>query len=220
MKTKEWYTSEEISKLCNVSTRTIERKRIALLKVNPELNWFRTQSKPYKYNHNMIGELLSPQVFELINRNRQLSRTIECMHRSGTLEQHLSFADWNYFVTIAYKEPLSKIRCFSIMSELYEMIEAYGFDSHNRMFFTTEPFTNRTGHHNHFILKLDGTDKKIKELIKKYVPKGRIDIRPYDKELAGLFYICKEGRAGEDWDLLGNRLKEDGLEILKNKLAA
>jgi hypothetical protein len=28
---------------------------------------------------------------------------------------------------------------------------------------------------------------------------------------AGLFYISKEGLVGEDWDIMGNNLKKDGL---------
>lgn len=217
MKTKDWYSSEEISQLCNVHTRTIERKRNQLLEVNPDIDWFRMSKKPYKYSYKMIGEFMSPQVFELIKRNYQLARTIDCMHRTNTLEQHLSFLDWNYFVTIAPVDTMSKQKCYSAMSELYEMIEAYSFGDSTRMFFTTEPFSNRKGYHNHFILKMDGNIKGVTDFIMQYAPIGRVDVKPYDPELAGVFYICKEGKNGEDWDLFGNRLEQDGLQILMNK---
>ena len=106
------------------------------------------------------------------------------------------------------------------MSELYEFIEAFNFGGEVRLFFTTEPFSNRNGCHNHLILKMDGSIKDVTAFLKKYAPVGRIDVKPYDQELAGFFYVCKEGRIGEDWDLLGNKLVENGLQIIKNKIAS
>ena len=54
----------------------------------------------------MMVHLTSPELFELIQRNRSLSNTIECMHRNDTLEQHLSFLNWDYFVTLDNTELL------------------------------------------------------------------------------------------------------------------
>ncbi|MCG3165163.1 MAG: hypothetical protein POELPBGB_00925 [Bacteroidia bacterium] len=220
MKTKEWYTSEEMGKICRISTRTIERKRDALLEINTELDWFKMKTKPYKYSFKMMGEFLSPEVFELINDNRQQARAIECMHSNGTLEQHLSFLEWNYFITISYKDSLQKEKCFSAMHEFYEYLNAYSFDSTNRIFFTTEPFANRTGHHNHFVLKVDMNKDDLNAFMEKYLPTGIIDIIPYDYQKAGIFYICKNGKTEEDWDLMGNKLHEEGCMLKALKLAA
>ena len=216
MKTKNKYTSKEISRICKVSTRTIERRRIKILKDNPKSNWFSMGSKPYKYSYEMMSEFLSSEVFELIQRNRQLSNTIRCMHRTDTLEQHLSFLEWDFFVTISYKDSLSKKKCYSAMLELYEEMEKQKPNNHTRMFFTTEPFSNRRGYHNHLIIKKVGTPDGIRKFIKEHAPIGRIDVQPYDSELAGIFYICKNGRDNEDWDLFGNNLSEEGERLLMN----
>jgi hypothetical protein len=211
MKTKNWYTSKEISEICKNSTRTIERKRNKLLKLNPDLDWFRMNTKPYKYSYRIMGEFMSPKVFELIKRNRQLSNTIRCLHRTRTLEQQLSFFEWDFFVTISYEDSLSKKKCFSAMSELYDEMVKESCGKEVRMFFTTEPFANRYGYHNHLAIKMSGTLEDIKRFIERYAPIGIVDVQPYDPELAGIFYICKNGRDGVDWDLMGNNLSKENL---------
>ena len=40
----------------------------------------------------------------------------------------------------------------------------------------------------------------------------RVEASPYDKYQAGLFYATKGGLVGEDWDILGNNLKQDGID--------
>ena len=82
------------------------------------------------------------------------------------------------------------------------------------MFFTTEPFHNRHGFHNHLVLKIDGNSEFVKEFIEKHAPVGIIDVKPYDKELAGVFYTAKNKHKNKDsWDILGNKLKEEGLKL-------
>ena len=220
MELKTWMTLEEMASIGKKSTRTIERRRNKIIKENPEIDWFRMKSKPYKYHKNFLEEFVSPVVFDLLDRNKQLSNTIKCMHRTGTLEQHLSFLDWDYFVTISYEDPLGSKRCFSAMSELYERIEAFSFSGDCRMFFTTEPFSNRKGHHNHIVLKMSADTSTVTRFIEKYAPVGRVDVRTYDNELAGVFYTAKDKHRNDDWDLLGNRLTDEGKELLKNYKAA
>lgn len=216
MKIKTWMTAEEIADIAKISTRTIERRRNKIIKEKPEYNWFRMKSRPYKYHVNFLEQFVSPMVFDLLDRNRQLSNTIKCMHRTGTLEQHLSFLKWDYFITISYKDAISSSKCFSAMSELYEKIESYSFTGGTRMFFTTEPFSNRKGYHNHLILKIDVNKDKVNQLIEKYAPIGRIDVKPYDDELAGVFYTAKDKHRNDDWDLRGNNLSEEGQKLLLN----
>lgn len=220
MKLKTWMKKEEIATLANVCTKTIERRRDKIRKDNPEIDWFKMKSKPYKYHKNFLEEFISIEIFDMMDRIRQMSNTIECMHRTGTLEQHLSFLNWDYFVTISYKDSLSSKKCFSAMSELYEKIEAYSFSGDCRMFFTTEPFSNRKGYHNHLVLKMDANQETVKRFIEKYAPIGRVDIKPYDRELAGVFYVAKEKYKSDDWDLLGNNLSEEGEQLLDNKIRA
>lgn len=216
MKTKNWYTLKEFAELASKDEKTIRRRRDKLLKGGSHGEWFRLGSRPHKYSYKFLSEFMNPAVFEVISRNRQLANTIDCLHSFDTLEQHLSFMEWDYFVAISYEQVLNKKTCYSLMSELYESFEKYSFGGDVRMFFTTEPFDNRKGYHNHFVLKTEkGNDGLLKEFIAKQCPDGIIDIKPYDKELAGIFYICKNGRDGEDWDVRGTCLEEDGINALR-----
>jgi hypothetical protein len=220
MKIKNWYTLKELELFTGKSDRTIQRKRNKVIKDNPDTGWFKTKTKPYKYHLNFLEVLIPQHFFEMITRSKQMENTITCMQKVGTLEHHLSLLDWDYFVTIAYEDNLSSQKCFAAMNELYEYMEAYAFSATTRMFFTTEPFANRYGHHNHLVIKTKGNKEMVEKFIKKYAPNGRIHIKPYDPFLAGVFYSAKEKHKGDDWDLLGNNLKAEGaiLEI-KKKIA-
>ena len=217
MKIKEWMTSKEIAKISNVVERTIERTRIKMINSNVNLNWFRTKKRPYKYNYNFLKVFLSEDTFQMVQRIKQLETTIDCLKRNNSLEQHLSFFKWDYFITIAYEQSLNKERCFTEMSKLYEKINAISATT-NRMFFVTEPFTNRTGYHNHFILKSCLSKEELIELIGEQLPKGILDIKTYDPYLAGFFYLCKKGTQRDDWDILGNKLKEEADELFMPSL--
>ncbi|WP_326281386.1 hypothetical protein [Tamlana sp. 2201CG12-4] len=193
----------------------MERRRIKLLKENPDLNWFKMKSKPFKYNFKMMQEFTSPELFDLIQRNRSLSNTIECMHSHDTLEQHLSFLNWDYFITTTYKGPISKMECMTFMNELYCEIESKSTGD-NRMFYTTETYSASNGNHNHFVLKSDLKQYQVRELIEQLEPVGLLDVQRYDYELAAIFYICKEVSRNDNglyWGVLGNNLKADGIKI-------
>ena len=99
-----------------------------------------------------------------------------------------------------------------MMNGLYEtLIEKYNDLAELRIFFTTEPFTNRKGYHNHFVLYC--SDKNLNVDIEKdiatYFDGNRLQIEPYNRYEAGLFYMVKEGMFNEDWDILGNRLSKE-----------
>jgi hypothetical protein len=220
MKTKHWYTAKEIATIGKCSIRTVERKRKSLIKEGKHNDWFRTNAKPYKYSYKLLSEFISTDLFKLIEHNRQLSRTIRCMHQTNTLEQHLSFLEWDYFITIAYKDNFNKKDCFDMMHVLYRHLTIPTITGDTRMFFTTESFTNRFGYHNHLILKSNCNKTTLEQLISSCLPYARIDIRPYNRELAGVFYVAKEGANGTDWDLLGNNLSAEGQKLLKNRIAS
>lgn len=235
-KSRVWYTSKAMAEICNINKRTIERKRSELIKENPDLDWFKTDTKPFKYKYDMIGQF-NPKILELIRvnhelekRNKQLSNTLQNLpstygyehhpERTITLEQYLYLFKWDYFITLAYKDSLPQMECFSLMHELYHRIEESLPEGTCRMYFTTEPFTSRAGYHNHFLLRSDLTQNEIETLINKYTPSGRTDIKNYDKELAAIFYVNKEGRKKEHpWSQPSNIRKEEGWDILGNNLA-
>lgn len=222
MKLKNWYTTKEFSDICKISTRTLERRRDKLLEENPDLDWFKMKSKPYKYSFNMMGEFTSPELFDLIKRNRSLSNTIECMHRNNTIEQHLSFLKWDYFITVTYEEPKTKMECLTLMNELYCELESKA-SGNTRMFYTTESFSLSLGNHNHMVIKSNLKLNQIRDLIQELEPVGVIDVQEYDYERAAIFYICKEmGRNNDElyWGVLGNNLEAEGIQIKKIKDAS
>ena len=219
---KNWYTSQEISDICKKSTRTIERRRKKLLKENPDLDWFKTKTKPYKYNFKFMSEFTSPELFDFIQYNRSLSNTIECMHRDDTLEQHLSFVDWDYFITVTYEEHKDRMECITLMNQIYDKIESQS-SGHTRMFYTTETFSIDKGNHNHFVLKSDLKLYQVRDLIQEMEPVGIIDVQKYDYKRAAIFYICKEHSGNNSdlyWGVLGSNLKEDGNRIKRIKDAS
>ena len=60
--------------------------------------------------------------------------------------------------------------------------------------------------------------EELIELIGEQLPKGILDIKTYDPYLAGFFYLCKKGTQGDDWDILGNKLKEEADELFMPSL--
>lgn len=68
-------------------------------------------------------------------------------------------------------------------------------------FFTTEPFSNRKGYHNHFVIYIENRQlqSQVMQDIEKYFEYDRVDAKVYDKYKAGLFYITKDGLENEDW---------------------
>lgn len=212
MKTKEWYSAKQIAELCKISERTIERRRIKMMNENQNTNWFRIKKRPYKYNYQFLSEFLSNDIFQMIKRIKQMETTIDCLKRNESIEQHLSYFHWDYFITISYAETLNEKQCFSLMSKFYEVINSLTKGS-NRMFFVTEPFTNRTGNHNHLILKCNLTEVHLRQIMIEYLPKGIVDVKKYDPYLAGVFYLSKKGTKGENWDVLGNNLQHEASKI-------
>lgn len=214
---KKWYDMNEFTTLIGKSRRTIESKNKIHLTKNP--NWFIRGNRKYEYHIDYTKMFLSESLYEsliykldneyLIN---QLRNTIDCLvDKPDSLEAHLTQLNWGYFATIAYKNELIQKRCFSELSMLSDIIKENTKGTF-RVFFTTESFTHRKGYHNHLVIKCDGLgQKELKALITKYlVPEARIEVVPYDRGKAGIFYISKDGLHGENWDLNGNKLKEEG----------
>ncbi|TPD73664.1 hypothetical protein [Flavobacterium microcysteis] len=139
--------------------------------------------------------------------NKSLRNLITCLADKDTLPRTFWDMDWSFFIMVAYQAERNKKSCFRLMHQLNEeLTEKYGDDTKIRMFFTTEPFTNRKGYHNHFTLYIE--NKKLEPQacndIKKFFEYDRIDITAYDMFKAGLFYMAKEGLQGDDWDILKN----------------
>lgn len=223
MKIKDYYTADEISRIANVSKRTIERKRKNILNENPKCSWFLMSKKPYKYKFEFFKEFISLDLFELIQRNHQQRTYIKKLKNpNGTLENHLGILDWDYFCTISYKESLNKEKCFSAMTKFYDsLVENYPNKSF-RMYFTTESFGNRKGYHNHFILRAGLENRDVQLFMKRNLPQGKTDVQDFKADIAGIHYVSKNGLQGADWDIMGTDLVKDGnlIQSLSKKVNA
>jgi hypothetical protein len=143
----------------------------------------------------------------LRQENQSMRNLIDRLADKTSLQHTFWHMDWSFFFTVAYKNERNKTSCFKQMHGLYDYLnEKYQDSTELRLFFTTEPFTNRKGHHNHFVIHIE--DKKFHEQIvtdiQEYFNYDRVDVSAYDRYKAGLFYMSKEGLSGEDWDFINN----------------
>ena len=143
----------------------------------------------------------------LHQENKSMRNLIDCLADKESLVHTFWQLDWSFFFTVAYKLERNKQSCFKQMHGVYDfLLIKYGDETGLRMFFTSEAFTNRTGYHNHFVIYIQ--NKKLHECIvndvQQYFSYDRVDAGVYDKYKAGLFYICKDGLTGEDWDFINN----------------
>ncbi len=148
--------------------------------------------------------------------NKSLLNTIRCLRRTDTLEYKLFKMPWKWWCTVSYSSELHRDTCRDTMTMMYNHIEEkYGDKTEIRMFYTTEPFSTRDeGHHNHFVLDV-GKEKyhyPIKKDLEKFLVGNRIHIEKYDEYKPCIFYCTKEGLYHTDWDILGNNLKQDGID--------
>lgn len=224
MRIDKYITTEDLATISKCSTRKIQRHRDSLIESDSKRpkgkrkynGWFRMNSKPQMYYYKFLQEFVSDLVFDSLTKNEQQKRTIDCLTSSRYLEQHFSNLTWDYFITVTYKYPLPEDRCGEVIRKLDERIQQSNFENHYRMFYTTEPFPGYDGHHNHIVLRLENSEEKdVHNLLRKDHLIGRVDIEPYNKYLAGLFYLTKKGTQGISWDLFGNRLKQDGTDATK-----
>ncbi|SHG01387.1 hypothetical protein [Flavobacterium defluvii] len=141
----------------------------------------------------------------LRQENHSMRNLIDCLSDKKSLAHSLWEKEWSFFFTVAYKLERKKASCFKQMHGLYDfLLEKHGNSTELRLFFTTEPFTNRTGYHNHFVIHIENKRlyEQITDDIRDYFHYDRIDFSVYDRYKAGLFYMTKEGLSGEDWDIL------------------
>jgi hypothetical protein len=143
----------------------------------------------------------------LRQENQSMRNLIDCLVDKDSLQYRLWQMDWSFFFTVAYKNDREKDSCFRQMHGVYDYLQKkYGDATELRMFFTTEPFTNRKGYHNHFVIHIE--NKKLHEAvvtdIQDYFNYDRVDVSLYDRYKAGLFYMSKDGLNGDDWDFIDN----------------
>lgn len=199
-----------------VKSKTSRSTLYRFYKRNPELKKETKLEGKRLYPESHLKYFSSEIMFDenkiLHLENQSMRNLIDCLVDKESLQYKLWQMNWDFFFTIAYKVDRNKKSCFRQMHAVYEeIVNKYGDRTEIRMFFTTEPFTNRVGYHNHFILYVE--DKKLHEevvlLIQEYFSYDKTDVKKYDRYKAGLFYASKEGLINEDWDILGNNLKTE-----------
>lgn len=157
------------------------------------------------------SEIMFDENLILRMKNKSMRNLIDCIADKDSLQFKLWSQDWSFFGTVAYRGERNKKSCFKQMHGLFNhLIEKYQ-DTIIRLFFTTEPFTNRSGYHNHFVLYIGDNrlhDEVLQE-IQGFFSFDRTEFNPYNKYEAGIFYMCKEGLVNEDWDLLYNKLDDN-----------
>ena len=207
-----YYDEKQFKVKAKTSRSTLYR----FYKKNPELKTETKLEGKRLYPENHLKYFNSEIMFDenkvLQLENQSMKNLIDCLVDKESLQYKLWQMNWDFFFTIAYKADRNKKSCFRQMHSIYEeIVNKYGDRTEIRMFFTTEPFTNRVGYHNHFILYVE--DKKLHEevvlLVQKYFSYDKTDVKKYDRYKAGLFYASKEGLINEDWDILGNNLKTE-----------
>lgn len=150
----------------------------------------------------------------LTQENNSMKNLINCLMDRNSLPSTLWHLEWSFFYTVAYKTERNQKSCYKKMMDLYEFLDKkYSDVTALRLFFTTEPFFNRTGYHNHFVIYVQNTKlhEAIINEIKDYFTYDRLETSAYNQFQAGLFYASKEGLVNEDWDIIGNNLKQEGL---------
>jgi len=206
-----------------ITTKASKSKVYRFYKKNVEL-WNETKLKigkrlfPTDHARYFDSEIMFDENKILRQENQSMRNLIDCLVDKDSLQYRFWQLDWSFFVTVAYQLERNKKSCFRQMHALYEHLEnKYGDATALRLFFTSEPFTNRKGYHNHLVLNI--TNKKLHEEIiteiQNYFSYDRFDVSIYDKYKAGIFYMTKEGSMNVDWDILGNNLKDDGLQFEK-----
>jgi hypothetical protein len=167
---------------------------------------------PKEHARYFNSEIMHDENKVLRLENQSMKNLIDCLVDKNSLSTRLWHMDWSFFFTVAYKADRNKKSCFRQMNSMYEsLISKYGDETGIKMFFTTEPFANRTGYHNHFVLHVENKKlhQQIVEEIQNYFSFDRVDVSLYDKYKAGIFYVSKDGLVNEDWDIIGNNLGKD-----------
>ncbi|NOY48467.1 MAG: hypothetical protein GXO84_09815 [Chlorobi bacterium] len=203
----------------------VERKRRTIFrfyKDNPELK-LETKKKgvkriiPITHEKYWKSDLLFEENKKLIDDNIMMENLLNYLYQNDKpLANHFWGFDWSYFIGINYKDDRSKDYCITKMNKCYEMLQGkYGHETTIRLLFSTEVFSGRDfGEHNHVVLYVKNKTlrKVVLNKMKAFFKNDRFYSDEYCRYKGGIHYMLKEGVQGEDWDILGNNLKAEGIK--------
>lgn len=199
------------------STKTSKSTIYRFYKKNEELGKqtkMKSNKRIYPIEHHRYfdSEIMFDENVILRQENQSMRNLIDCLVDKETLQYRLWEMEWSFFITVAYKLERNKKSCYQQMRGLFEHLNnKYGKDTDLRLFFTSEPFSNRKGHHNHLVIYV-GKKKfeiAVKNEVNEYFNYDRVDTKIYDRYKAGVFYASKEGLHNEDWDYFDNKEKTE-----------
>jgi predicted glycosyl hydrolase (DUF1957 family) len=197
-----YYTKEEFMDKTNNSRSTIDRfYRENLILAEERIKKGKRKNIPETHLKYFSWELLFEEEKTKDKKISELQKVI-ALARETTLGAVLWKEDWKWIGTISYRHDFSKDSCYNKMQMMYKELQAAcGKQSDLKLFFTTEAYSVRDGHHSHFVLDCHPNYRNlVKTEVKKMFKKDRVDLRLYDPTRAWLFYITKDGLQGEDWD--------------------
>lgn len=212
MKAKRKKTFDKIESVKEF-TKRIKKAKSTLYRFyekNEEL-WLETKFKnrkryiPSHHDRYFNSEIMYDEYKLAMQENKSMRNLIDQLMDRDSLPTTFWYLDWSFFVTVAYKADRNQTSCFRQMHALYDhLVKKYGGRTQIRIFFSTEPFADRKGYHNHLALYL--SDEKLHDTIMKEVDRffsfDRVGFKPYDRYKAGIFYIAKEGLHLDDWDIM------------------
>ncbi|MFZ9954533.1 MAG: hypothetical protein ACO3E1_00265 [Flavobacteriales bacterium] len=208
-------TTKEFLAKANTSRSSLIRLTKDLMKKKAEwkITYIKETAKGNLFHHSLLSQFIPEwclnKLVEYEEHFDDMRNLVAVLEDSNSLPYILYKMKWDSFITVAYAKTYKPERCFIMMSEVANILEEKcGKGIEFRMFFTTESFSHREGHHNHFFLRVGNHERReyALDFIKDYFAGDRVDIKSYDQEKAGLFYIAKSGLQGTEWDIRGNNL--------------
>lgn len=149
-------------------------------------------------------ELMIENEVRLRMQIEQMKKLLNYIRNGDDLQNYLWGMEWDLFGTISYSNIMGALTCVSKMNKFYDQLRMIAGSAEVRLFFTTEAYLERNGHHNHFVLHC--SDKtilpEIQRFIQSYFKRNQVDLQPYNENDTGIFYITKHRTKGTDWDLL------------------
>lgn len=211
---KTYLTTKEFEKYAGVDRSTVVRMTKKVREIKSKIDLVKKSKRGNKFHRSLLERYIPKWCLDKLDEYEEhqsdMRNLIAVLENHKSLPYHLYKMKWDEFGTIAYKGTYTAESCYSKMARLSDEIEnKLPTNVEYRLFFTTEKFNGRDGHHNHFFLRVGNYKFReyIKEQIEDTFKNDRIDLQAYDNEKAGLFYICKNNNLkGTEWDIRGNNL--------------
>ena len=212
---KTYMTTKEFIKKAEISRSSLLRLTKDLIKKKSEwkTNYIKETANGNLFHKALLSKFIPDwcltKLVEYEEHFDDMRNLVAVLEDPNSLPYTFYKMKWDNFITVAFAKTYTPERCFSMMSEIADILEIKcGKGIEFRLFFTTESFHHREGYHNHFFLRIGNHEIReyALDLIKDYFSEDRVNILSYDSEKAGLFYIAKNGLEGIDWDFRGNNL--------------